>query len=456
MLLLNGIGEYEMKNQIKKIGSSSLSLLSSTIIIFPFFILLNLSDGQHWITILPFVLFYVFRMTGIFFIRGIKISANSYHLLIIALFSGILGCFLGILANFLFLLYILSGAFLGISAALLPSANKSVFFYLKSKSKEITSSSIISILIFIIFLGAFSLENKIVYGFYFIFLILFLFSLYYVLNLPSYKVSSYAGKDFSIKYTIFFIVSIFLLFFIRSSRLLLSISEFHYFMLGFGILVVLIVIRLLTLNKETPLKVNFQLSLLTFCNGVIGNYLFLFASLFAGGYYGLSQVPLRVYIPYFIGIISFPIIKNKINGINIPRVSITGITIGLLIIMLTNFFSIGILIVSIFRSMLNSFLNTTYYYDAHLPDDKRLWIKQSIQNIGSIFHQIILMVIAFYISKLENISIKTFFVISKANTASNFDKQIMFTWNIMATSLVICSILFYLFISRKKHNIFSK
>lgn len=93
------------------IGTSTLSIISNTIIVIPFMLFIQLSDGVHLLTILPFVLFYIFRMTGIFFIRGIKTSLNSHSLLKLSLLCGIVGCFFSMLGNGYFPMYVPAGLF---------------------------------------------------------------------------------------------------------------------------------------------------------------------------------------------------------------------------------------------------------------------------------------------------------------------------------------------------------
>lgn len=83
-----------MTNQLPIVGKSALTILSSTIIVLPFMLLIQLSNGQSLLTVLPFVLFYTFRMTGIFFIRGIKTRLHSLSLLKLALYCGLLGVWL--------------------------------------------------------------------------------------------------------------------------------------------------------------------------------------------------------------------------------------------------------------------------------------------------------------------------------------------------------------------------
>ncbi|MGO3617154.1 MAG: hypothetical protein ACTIN1_02885 [Pseudolactococcus laudensis] len=90
-----------MKTQLNQIGKSALSIINSTIIVLPFMIFIQIANQHTFISVLPFVLFYTFRMTGIFLIRGIKTSFNSYTLLHFSLYCGSLGCLLGVLGTLL-------------------------------------------------------------------------------------------------------------------------------------------------------------------------------------------------------------------------------------------------------------------------------------------------------------------------------------------------------------------
>ena len=62
----------------------------------PYLLYIQLSDGHNLLTILPFVLFYTLRMTGIFLVRGINLSLTSLGLLKISLLLGLAGSLIGI------------------------------------------------------------------------------------------------------------------------------------------------------------------------------------------------------------------------------------------------------------------------------------------------------------------------------------------------------------------------
>ena len=92
-----------MTQQLNSLGKSALLILSNTIIVLPFMIFIQIVKGTSLLALLPFLLFYTFRMTGIFFIRGIKTRINSYSLLKISLYAGLLVAYLDFLVLFTFL-----------------------------------------------------------------------------------------------------------------------------------------------------------------------------------------------------------------------------------------------------------------------------------------------------------------------------------------------------------------
>ncbi len=103
-------------------------ILSNTVIFIPYLLFLGLTDSHNWLTILPFTLFYAFRMTGLFLVNSLRFGLDSYTLLMIALLIGGAGSLLGILGVFYFPLFYFSSVLLGLSAAwLVPANTRSIF-----------------------------------------------------------------------------------------------------------------------------------------------------------------------------------------------------------------------------------------------------------------------------------------------------------------------------------------
>ncbi|MCP0888110.1 hypothetical protein LB941_12350, partial [Ligilactobacillus sp. WILCCON 0076] len=67
---------------------------------------------------------------------------------------------------------------------------------------------------------------------------------------------------------------------------------------------------------------------MTILNGALGNYLFLFSSLYAAGYYGHSQLIVKFYLPYILGIMIAPKVGSLLGGIN-KKFALIGILSGL-------------------------------------------------------------------------------------------------------------------------------
>lgn len=428
-----------MQKKLNVLGASALPILSNTIIIVPFMLFIKLSDGATLGSILPFVLFYIFRMTGIFFIRGIRTSMNSYVLLNLSLFCGIIGSICAILGFLNFNFYIISGIFLGLSGAWLPPSNTSVNFYLKKTNQKTKPNLIITLVSFIILGACMVLPKHYSINISFVFyLMLYAFAAFSVRKFVRYKATSHELEEASYKDLFLFAIYFILLFFLRSSRLLFDAAEFEYFTLGLFLLTLVFMVYILFFKNRISLKLPLSLSTLTIINGAVGNYLFLFSSLYATAVFGANSLLLKVYLPYVLGMLIGPVLKNKNKF-----VALAGVSGGLLIVLFTNFFSFGILCISVFKNNLNSWLTQEYFNSSYLPDDKRIWIKYSLQNIGSITHQFILMIIASLILKIDNLPIKVFFTLTSKTNTSSANQDIMIAWNHIATSLILLLIIVY-------------
>lgn len=432
-----------MNKRINLLGQSALSIVSMTIVIIPFMLFIQLSDGVNWVTIIPFALFYIFRMTGIFFIRGVKTSLNSYDLLKISLICGTIGCSFSILGSIYFPMYILGGFFLGISGAWLPPANTGVTIYLKKHDGKQKSSMLLSMVMIIILGITMFLPVQFRYIFCFLFYgLMYACSLYRAYQYSGYKIEPRELEEGRYSYLILFFVFFILLFLLRTSRLMLNSVEFDYFAYGYLFLIFVVILSTFVFRKHFKRKIPRSLSFITIINGALGNYLFLFCSLYTGGYYGKEHIVFKVYIPYVLGmILSAPV--EKMLSKRLKNYSLIGTIIGLLTILSTPFFTIGIFCTSLFKSCLNSWLTEQYSDAMFLPSDKRIWVKYTIQNIGSISHQFILMIMASLILTNRGKTIREFYIYSSKAEANSKSMEIMQYWNHIATALILLLIIIY-------------
>ena len=91
---------------------------------------------------------------------------------------------------------------------------------------------------------------------------------------------------------------------------------------------------------------------------------------------------------------------------------------------------IGLFIVSLFKGTLNGWLTTSYQATDPIPEDKRLWVKYTLQNIGSILTQFLLMVLASVIILKDGHAIQDFFIMTTTSTPTAESIQVMHGWNI--------------------------
>ena len=116
-------------------------------------------------------------------------------------------------------------------------------------------------------------------------------------------------------------------------------------------------------------------------------------------------------LPYVLGIVFASKVKNLL-GNNVKTYSLIGIFLGLLLIVFSPLFALGLFLTSLFKGSLNSSLTQDYESTINIVEDKRIWVKYTIQNIGSILHQFLLMLLGSLIIMKNGLSIKTLFVIT--------------------------------------------
>lgn len=432
-----------MKQNIQLIGNTMLSIISSTVIVLPFMIFLNWGSSHTVIAVLPFVIFYTFRTTGIFFIRGIKTELNSYTLLKLAIYCGFLGSVFGLLGVAFPDLELVSGLFLGLSAAWLPMANNTIKHY-RVENDIAGSKNIGIIVLFLVLLGiVFMLSDKYSFVLFFsIYGFMYFLSLSALVNIKNYEVKAHDLEGYSYKYLVLFFVLFVLVFLLRSSRLLLNALQFDYFVYGLFFLVLCVLILMVFSRNRPQRRVPGDLSYMTVLNGALGNYLFLFSSLYAAGYYGHSQLIVKFYLPYVLGIMVAPKVGSLSKG-KIKEFALIGMTGGLILLLFTPLFTIGILILSTFKSVFNGWLTDKYVSQNELPMDKRIWVKYTIQSLGSIIHQFILMIIGSLLVFENHSSIKNFFVITSQKIPTVESRALMTNWNGIATGILLIALIIY-------------
>lgn len=391
-----------MFEKIKQFGrnftQSTPFILANTVIFIPYLLFLNLSDGANWASILPFTLFYTFRMTGLFLIRSIRLGLDSYTLLMIALLMGGAGSLLGIFGVLYFPLFYLSSILLGFSAAWLLPANVTVNYHEKRQGfTNMTGKKYIFALLLLVLLFR-SVELS---GTTQIVVTLGLYTLFYIMayhtisHYPRYELDFKEMKTtiFVTKEFVLFIVFFVLLFLLRNARLLVEPELFD---LTIYVFLFLFVLAAFYLGRG---KKNWQfpswLNLMNFLSGMVGNFLFLFSTFYVGVLYGFDHLATYMYLPYIAGMVVAKLIGNRIlRSFPYPPVivQLIGLSLSLLILLIPTAFVIGLFFLSFCHAVISGWLNRVCYdTDTDIPMDQRVIIKFTTQNKGSVVHQFLLM-----------------------------------------------------------------
>lgn len=386
-----------IKNILRQFMQATPFVLSNTIIFVPYLLFMGLSNGVKLETTLPFVLFYTFRMTGIFLLRSFKGKLETFTILIISILFGGLGCFFGLTAKLFFPLYYLSAILIGLSAAWLPASNTTVNFYEKDQGVSVfkKESSLFAVLALVVLIASLNLPTSsrmivvlLEYG------ALYIAAYHTITHFPSYEIdfNEVDRKVVSVKEFVLFLVFFILLLFIRLARMLLNTDFLIVGVTGFSFLFIL---AAWYFNRQRKVwKLPAWLNVFTFVTGMCNNFMLLFGAFYIAVRLGSGKIVSHLYIPYILGILLSGMIVKQLYRLfpkQDPKVlHVYGFFLSLITLLYSPMFSVGIFLLSTFTSATGSFLNKTYYHEEILPKDERVIIKYSTQTKGSICHQLLL------------------------------------------------------------------
>ncbi|MTD40317.1 hypothetical protein GIX45_17175 [Erwinia sp. CPCC 100877] len=419
-------------------------ILANTIIFIPYFLFLSLNKGVELEAVLPFVLFYTFRMTGIFLLKSFRLSMSIFNILIIAILLGGAGSLIGIMGQFYFPLYLVSAILMGVSASWLPAANTTVNYHEKQQGT------------------AYSIKNK----YFFILLILggllaslalgnewripVVFAEYTLLYAAAYHtVTHYADyvidfnevdqQTISVKELFLFFIFFILLLLIRSARLLFEPDLLTVAIIGFSIVFVLAAWLLNRQRKNWQLPL--WLNLMTFGNGMCMNFIFLFGTFYVALRFGAEHLVVRLYIPYMLGIIAaafFTKFFYRLFSKVAPKVIHAGaFIVSLTLLLFQPLFSIGVFFLSCSISAASSFLNRLYYQETVLPKESRIITKYSTQTKGSITHQLLLMSGLWLMVKEEHLPVQVVLQITAHRTANPAAIRLVEMIHLLSVSILL-------------------
>lgn len=410
-----------IKRFLRQFTQTTPFVLANTMIVIPYLLFMHLIDSRLSVTVLPFVLFYTFRVTGIFLIRGLYRSIDQYTLLMVSLLVGGMGAFLTLIGALHFTFYLFGSIFLGLSAAWLPPANTSVNFFEKSKGFQTMSSRryLVALIVLLpLFLGTtltFPVQAVIVPS---IVTLYFVCAYHTVKHYPHYEMDfkELTKHVFSLSELVWFVLFFIALFLLRSGRLLFSESMLNNAIILFaGIFMAAIVVVNQVKNRwKLPLWQN----ALTFLNGMLGNFIFLFGAFYVAVYKGAASQGTYLFLPYLLGVISSLVLAGKVRQAfkNELFVQLVGLAAGLLVLSVRPLFPVAIFVLTFFQKGTSAWLNRLYYQTDTIEAQQRLTAKYSTSNKGSITHQFILMFLMLVTLQLKNLPVKDIFLLRSLHT----------------------------------------
>ncbi|MBC5648366.1 hypothetical protein H8S18_08455 [Christensenella sp. NSJ-35] len=382
------------------IAGSSAFLLNSSLIAIPYLLFLQLVDGTSLATVLPLVIFYTLRMTGIFLLRSIRAGADSYFMMMFSLVLGAAGALCGVLGVFYFPFFTPSAILLGLSTAFIQPAFTTLHFQRQEQTQTSGAGKpkknfapLAFVAVFLLALMALPSPIR-TGGVMLLYLALFLLALYSASRDPAHTLRFVRLKNVTVspRYAAVFLIFFVLLIVLRIARLTFDAQELDVVTIWFA--VAFLIAMLLVWLRRKQARLPLWLNLLSLANGMCGNFLFIFGSFYVGAVYGIGEAAAYVYVPFVLGMGCSMAFASKLwklaGGVSPFTVQAIGACASLVLLMTPFYFPAGVFLVSFFFSGTSSLLNREYYHTQSIPTDRRLVSKFTMQDIGSITYQFII------------------------------------------------------------------
>ena len=403
--------------------------------------------------VLPLILYYSFKTTVLFLIRLKPITVNQ--LLQGSIIIGIIGSVMGSLYESNIYFGLLSGALLGICSGTLYPSFLTVQFHEKTYNDFGSGKKdpLYSIGFAIIY--ALALFGLIKYSISLTFLFLALSLALLVAILRAYPHYEIVEDTEEVRYPVFetlflFITGFFVIFIIKIDKKLGIADSMPIFFL---FLATLIILYFFFVKKTKPeRRLSPLLTKMIIFKGMLTNFILVFCTFYQLIKEGGMAIN-KIYLIYLVAITLGPMIYSRLLkrylDTKIVNVIVLGIASGLLLILWSPSFYVGILLLSLFTSQLNLRLNKLVYFEAELPKDHRLLAKFRLTNVGSVLHQFIMM----FIMYLATIYFKTITIdeILQLYTYKHVDESAFLTLNV-TKAVIIFIFLIGLYVLQKQYK----
>ncbi len=445
---------FSAKPMTQKLFPAVPFVLTNTITFIPYLVFLNMHTGSNLESVLPFVLFYTVRMTGIFLLKSFRLGLATLHVLILSLICGGVGSFFGILGEWWQPCYFLSAVLLGLSAAWLPPANTTIKYQRKELGVEQEKAGFLNFVFLVvlmgIFLGALILDfpgkRAVIFSEYTL-LYLAAFRRINGYPIPDRKVDKIDQKTFFMKEFLLFLVYFILLIIIRLARALFDSEYLTIAVLGFSAFLIIAAWYINSVHHKWKLPA--WLNMLSFINGMCTNYILLFGTFYTAFYFGNNKIALYLYVPYVLGILLSKLLLRYVYQLfaSIDRevIHIIGLIVSLLLLLLPMIFPVGVFFFSFFISGTSTYLNQLYAQNEELPQNQQIIIKYATQAKGSITHQFLLMTGLGIMVKEFGLSMSTVLQITAHKSSDIHVLRIVDTIHYLSIGLLLYLLFFILY-----------
>ncbi|WP_312682165.1 hypothetical protein [Lactococcus taiwanensis] len=204
-------------------------------------------------------------------------------------------------------------------------------------------------------------------------------------------------------------------------------------------------------NYQVPLPLN----ILTFLNGAVGNFLFLFGSLYVVNIFGKGSETLLLYVPYALGMVialgTFGKLSKMVSK-NFEHYILIGLFIGFIAMLFPAALSVGFFLLSYTHFLLNRWLNNQYFLENHIPEDQRILLKNTTQKKGSSIHQFFLVILMFIITEKQTTSQSLFLQLMNPQSAHLSASTIFHLMSEISIIGFLILIVSYFYLKYRKHH----
>lgn len=434
-------------------------ILSTTITFIPYLLFISLGNHVVTETILPFALFYTFRMAGIFLLKRLKLALTNFTILILSILIGGTGCLVGVMGLFYFPAYLPAAVLLGISASWFPVTN-AVVNHREGQSGYTSLTGKKYIFLFLIFGGIiFSLMQPLAIKIPLVlaeYTLLYVAAYHTVSHYPTYEIdfNELDRRTLSVKELGLFFSFFLVLLLLRFMRLWFDTRLLNLTIILTSNLFLLVTWAVSYQRKKGPLP--FWLNVLAFANGMCTNFILLFGGIYVSMVFGTDRLMPYLYVPYIIGILFVNFFSQLLTRLFIQTkplvLYVLGISVAFCLLSFPTLFPVGVLLLSCSINSLSEWLNQESFDGGTFSQDQRILANYRMQAKGSITYQLLSVTSLWLFIKTKGLTVETVFQLTNHQLQNVVAQQLINTIYLLSILGLILLFLSSLFLFFKRND----